>query len=161
MIALSMMLSNNLLAHGNNHLGQINFPTTGKPAAQLYFEKGVMYLHSFQYEEARANFQLAEKIDPAFALAYWGDAMTYNHPLWAEQDYNSAIKTLKRFAATAEARVKKTKSPKEKNSCTLLTYFMAKETKRHVIAAIPMPCANCIVSILRMMKLQFCIPCHY
>lgn len=109
-----LLIANRVSAHNTSHLGQIYFPTTGKPAAQPSFEKGVMYLHSFQYDEARVCFRQAEKIDPEFALAYWGEALTYNHPLWGEQQYDQAVKVLKRFAPTADTRVNKTKSAKEK-----------------------------------------------
>ena len=39
------------------HMGKINFPTSGKTAAQPHFEAGVMLLHSFEYEEARNQFK--------------------------------------------------------------------------------------------------------
>lgn len=101
-------------AHGSTHLGKIDFPATGKQIAQPYFAKGVMLLHSFQYDEARANFQTAQKLDPNFALAFWGEAMTYNHPLWGEQERDKALTTLSHFDASAEGRVRKAKSGKEK-----------------------------------------------
>ena len=44
------------------------------------------------------------KADPAFALAYWGEAMSFNHPLWAQQDLPAARKVLERLAPTAAAR---------------------------------------------------------
>lgn len=122
-------LSSASIAHNGHHLGQIQFTTTGKPAAQPYFEQGIMYLHSFQYDEARANFQKAEKIDPDFALAFWGDAMTYNHPLWGEQDYDGAVKTLERFAKTAEERVEKAKTAKEKGFMNAVNILYGKGDK--------------------------------
>jgi tetratricopeptide (TPR) repeat protein len=109
-----MLMSKSVFAHSAEHLGQIAFPTTGKPAAQPLFEKGVMLLHSFQYEDARASFRRAEKMDGNFSLAYWGEAMTYNHPLWGEQDYDKAVTALKRFAETPEERIRKSTSAKEK-----------------------------------------------
>jgi tetratricopeptide (TPR) repeat protein len=68
------------------HLGTVNFPTSGSPEAQQHFLRGVAALHSFWYEEALEEFQAATKIDPDFMMGYWGEAMTYNHPLWAQQD---------------------------------------------------------------------------
>lgn len=67
-------------------LGTVNFPTSGAPEAQRHFLRGVAALHSFWYEEALEEFQAATKIDPDFMMGYWGEAMTYNHPLWAQQD---------------------------------------------------------------------------
>ena len=62
-------------------LGRIHFPTSGAPAAHREFETGVLALHSFWYEEARDHFRTARELDPAFAMAYWGEAMTHDAPL--------------------------------------------------------------------------------
>lgn len=34
-------------------LGKVDFPTSGPPAAQPHFQRGVAALHSFWYDEAR------------------------------------------------------------------------------------------------------------
>ncbi len=75
-------------------LGKVDFPTTGAPAAQAHFLRGVAALHSFWYEEALEEFQAATKTDPDFMMGYWGEAMTYNHPLWAQQDTDAGRKTI-------------------------------------------------------------------
>ena len=62
-------------------LGRIHFPTSGAPAAHEEFELGVLALHSFWYEEARDHFRKAQELDPSFAMAYWGEAMTHDAPL--------------------------------------------------------------------------------
>ena len=58
------------------HLGAIDFPTSGAPAAQPSFIRGVLLLHSFEYRDAAQAFREAQRIDPRFALAYWGEALT-------------------------------------------------------------------------------------
>jgi tetratricopeptide (TPR) repeat protein len=83
-------------------LGRIDFPTSGSRAAQEHFLRGVAALHSFWYEEALEAFQAATKVDPAFALGYWGEAMAHNHPLWNEQDAEAARKSLAKIPATAK-----------------------------------------------------------
>ena len=95
-------------------LGTITFPTSGAAAAQPAFLEGVKALHSFQFDEAAEAFRRAEKADPDFVLAFWGEAMSYNHPLWAQQDVEAAKKALERAAPTHEARLAKAKLPKEK-----------------------------------------------
>src|SRR5438477_10573053 len=65
-------------------LGTIKFPNSGKGEAQAAFLRGVALLHNFWYVEAARAFREAEKIDPDFALAIWGEAMTANHPIWME-----------------------------------------------------------------------------
>ena len=62
-------------------LGHIHFPTSAAPAAHAEFELGVLALHSFWYEEARDHFRKARELDPNFAMAYWGEAMTHDAPL--------------------------------------------------------------------------------
>ncbi len=95
-------------------LGQIVFPTSGAPAAQPKFLRGVLLLHSFEYEDAREAFLEAEKLDSRFALAYWGEAMTYNHPLWRQQNREAGRTALARLAPTPEARLANAPTEKEK-----------------------------------------------
>ena len=66
-------------------LGSIEFPTSGSPEAQKEFEVGILALHSFWYEEARDHFRKAWELDPGFAMAYWGEAMTHDAPLQGPQ----------------------------------------------------------------------------
>ena len=87
---------------GGGKLGSIDFPTSGSRAAQEHFLRGVAALHSFWYEEALEAFQAATKVDPEFALGYWGEAMAHNHPLWNEQDADAARKALAKIRDTAK-----------------------------------------------------------
>ncbi len=96
-------------------LGTISFPTSGAPPAQPAFLEGVKDLHSFQFDEATVAFQKAQQIDPNFAMAYWGEAMSYNHPLWSEVDVPAAKKALERLAPTMEGRLAKAGTEKEKS----------------------------------------------
>lgn len=86
-------------------LGTVTFPTSGQPAAQAAFIRGVLYLHSFEYGSAAAAFREAQQLEPSFAMAYWGEAMTLNHPVWNEQDSVKARSVLDRLAPTAEVRM--------------------------------------------------------
>ncbi len=95
-------------------LGSISFPTSGAAAAQAAFLEGVKALHSFEFDAAAVAFQRAQKTDPGFAMAYWGEAMSHNHPLWAQQDTAAAKKILAKIAPTREERLAKARLPKEK-----------------------------------------------
>ncbi len=86
-------------------LGTTEFATSGSPAAQERFLEGVLWLHSFEYERAAEAFRGAQELEPDFAMAYWGEAMTYNHPVWFEQDAEAARAALARLAPTTEARL--------------------------------------------------------
>jgi tetratricopeptide (TPR) repeat protein len=94
-------------------LGTITFQNSGRPEAQAPFVEGVLLLHSFEFEDAALSFQRAQDIDPDFGLAYWGEAMTYNHPLWQQQDRNAALAALARYAPTPEARQARASSKRE------------------------------------------------
>ncbi|HZS10556.1 MAG TPA: tetratricopeptide repeat protein [Blastocatellia bacterium] len=83
-------------------LGRIEFPTSGSPAAQEHFLRGVAAMHSFWYEEALEAFQAATKADPTFAMGYWGEAMTYNHPVWQQQDAEAARRALSNIVITGK-----------------------------------------------------------
>src|SRR5579871_4662342 len=85
-------------------LGTIHFPSSAKPAAQGPFVTGVKALFNFEFDIAAEAFQQTQQADPAFALGYWGEAMSYNHPLWAQQDLAAARKTMDRLAPSAAAR---------------------------------------------------------
>ena len=108
-------------------LGDISFPNSGSSEAQSAFLTGVRALHSFEFDPARIAFEEAQKIDPDFALAYWGQAMSDNHPLWAQQDMEAATAALNRLAPSFEGRLSKAPSEKEKAFLTGIEtlYFSA------------------------------------
>ena len=96
------------------NLGSIAFPNSGATEAQTAFLTGMKALHSFEFEDAGEAFREAQAIDPDFGLAYWGEALSYNHPLWSEQDRESAHAALTRYAPTPEDRANRTPSGREK-----------------------------------------------
>ncbi len=62
--------------------GKVEFPISCTPAVQSEFSRGVALLHSFFYEEARRVFTFVAERDPKCAMAQWGIAMTWWHPIW-------------------------------------------------------------------------------
>src|SRR5687768_13716614 len=64
-------------------LGMVNLPTSCNASAQKLISRGAALLHSFGYEEARLAFTDAARADPACAMAHWGVARTWYHPIWA------------------------------------------------------------------------------
>ena len=99
----------------NVGLGKIDFPTSGSEAAQEHFIKGTLLLHSFEYEDAAEAYQQAQKLDPGFAMAFWGEAMTHNHPIWHRQYQDKALSALEKLAPTPEERQDKAPTAKEKD----------------------------------------------
>jgi tetratricopeptide (TPR) repeat protein len=95
-------------------LGSAHFANSGAARAQPAFLRGLLLLHSFEYGAARQAFLDAEKADPAFAMAYWGEALTYNQTLWREQDRDAAHAALAKFAPDPEGRAAKAPTPRER-----------------------------------------------
>jgi tetratricopeptide (TPR) repeat protein len=62
--------------------GTVDFKVSGAPEVRSEFIRGVALLHSFFYEEARRIFTEVAAQDPNCAMAQWGIAMTWWHPIW-------------------------------------------------------------------------------
>ena len=95
-------------------LGTVTFPTSGSGPAQDHFLRGVTIMHSFGWKEARAEFQAAQRLDPDFAMAYWGESLCYNHPLISEWDAETPKAVLRRLGNTPEERLAKAPTHREK-----------------------------------------------
>src|ERR1700688_1444752 len=95
-------------------VGEVGFANSGAAAAQAEFLRGLAQLHNFEYDDAAAHFREAQKIDPSFAMANWGEAMTKNHGIWHEQDRSAALQVLGRLGATPAARQAKAPTEREK-----------------------------------------------
>ncbi len=63
-------------------LGSVSFPISCSPVVQPQFNRAIALLHSFAYTAAASAFQSVAAQDPHCAMAHWGIAMTYYHPLW-------------------------------------------------------------------------------
>jgi tetratricopeptide (TPR) repeat protein len=77
--------------YGDN-IGTVNFPCSCSEPSQRLMERGVALLHHMTYAGARKVFEAARETDPDCALAYWGIAMTYIHPLWLDPPNEEEIK---------------------------------------------------------------------
>ena len=94
-------------------IGRVSFPNSGAPAAQTDFLRGVAWLHSFGYEDAIDAFRASQKADPTFAMAYWGEAMSFSQPLWFFEEVPKGQAALAKLGPTPEARISKAKTPRE------------------------------------------------
>jgi tetratricopeptide (TPR) repeat protein len=63
--------------------GTIQLAVTCASEVKEDFLTALALLHSFFYEEARSRFQDVARRDPACAMAQWGVAMSWYHPIWA------------------------------------------------------------------------------
>lgn len=95
-------------------LGTIDFPVTANNASHEQFVRGVLLMHNFHYPQATEAFREAEKLDSSNVMAYWGEAMTYTHPVWNEQDTAEAHAALAKLGNSPETRLAKAKTQREK-----------------------------------------------
>lgn len=91
----------------------LTFPNSGAAAAQSHFLTGVAWLHSFGYEDAIDAFVAAQKADPGFALAYWGEALCYSQPIWFAEEAHKGRAALAKLAATPAVRQARARTPRE------------------------------------------------
>ncbi|MGH9379939.1 MAG: hypothetical protein ACRD2Z_04935 [Thermoanaerobaculia bacterium] len=87
-------------------LGTVRFPVSCGEAAARHAQRGLALLHHMTYEDARDAFAAAVEADPECAMGYWGQAMTFVHPLWSdppsEADFEHARVLLEEAASRGE-----------------------------------------------------------
>ena len=114
-------------------VGTVRFPTSCDPAVQPEFERGLALLHSFFYPEARRVFEGIVKKDPECAMAHWGVAMTYYHPIWAPPD---SAELVAGEAAARRAHAASKQSPREREYVRAIeAYYKGLDTPDLGIAA--------------------------
>ena len=62
--------------------GQVHMDISCPLAVAAEFDRALALLHNFWYARALARFNQILKNDPGCGMAYWGAAITYNHPFW-------------------------------------------------------------------------------
>jgi hypothetical protein len=109
------------------NVGTLSFPTSGSPAAQQHFLRGVAILHSFGWKQAIAEFKQAQEAQPDFAMAYWGETLCYNHPLNTEQDAKTPRAILARLGPDSATRLAKAPTEREKGFLRAVEALWAEE----------------------------------
>jgi tetratricopeptide (TPR) repeat protein len=67
---------------GSEGFGRVHMDISCSPTVSAQFDRALALLHNFWYARALERFNEVSKSDPGCAMAYWGAAMTYNHPFW-------------------------------------------------------------------------------
>src|SRR6516165_10620 len=91
-------------------VGHVHMDISCSPAVSRNFDIALALLHNFWYPRAISTFDQVIQADPECAMAYWGAAMTYNHPFWdapTQTDEQSA------WALVQKGMKAKEKSPRE------------------------------------------------
>jgi hypothetical protein len=63
-------------------VGHVHMDVSCSPSVTADFDTALALLHNFWYARALEAFNKVIQADPQCAMAYWGAAMTYNHPFW-------------------------------------------------------------------------------
>ncbi len=126
-LAVPLAAQMDMSEHGGKppaHLGRVSFPSSCNAAAAPIIERGVALLHSFWYEEAGQAFRDAARADSTCAIAWWGQATSLMHPLWAP----SSAQDLREGAAlSARARDANAPTPRERGYVDAISAFYAGE----------------------------------
>jgi hypothetical protein len=103
-----------MAAPGNHeHQAGPTVQAVAGPTHKSAYAEGLYLLHNFEYPRAAEAFRKAQAADPGNVMAFWGEAMTYNHPLWAFQDAEKARAALSRLGPTPQARRARARNPRE------------------------------------------------
>ncbi|MEN8136374.1 MAG: hypothetical protein ABFS18_12705 [Thermodesulfobacteriota bacterium] len=89
-----------------DQLGTVRIPLSCSEEANHYVERGDALLHHMTYVGARAAFITSTELDPECAMGYWGQAMSYIHPLWSdppsEADFKKGQSLLEKARASSQ-----------------------------------------------------------
>src|SRR5262250_2312014 len=86
--------------------GRVHMDISCAPRVAAEFDRAVALLHNFWYVRALERFDQVLKKDSECAMAYWGAAMTYNHPFWdppSQDDEAAAWALVQRGLSASEA----------------------------------------------------------
>ena len=111
----TMVLFISLSAAQAQDYGSTDFEASGDPRAHASFIQGLLKLHNFEYADARASFIEAQSIDPYFAMAYWGEALSYEYSFWRRYDREKSQDALLRLGSTAAERLAQAQTQREKD----------------------------------------------
>ena len=111
-------------------LGRVDLEVTGNKQAQEFFDQGLAYLHSFEYLDARNHFVKAQQADPKCGMAYWGELMAYNHPLFNRELGRLAKLTFSKMGSSPQERAALFKTEMEKDLLTSVEILYGNGTKQ-------------------------------
>jgi hypothetical protein len=97
--------------HVTKH-GTVDLTISCGEVAQELFNNGLALMHHMMYTQAEQEFAAAAQAAPDCAMAQWGIAMSYIHPLWGERPTDADLQ--KGQAAVERALQQKNLPEKEK-----------------------------------------------
>jgi tetratricopeptide (TPR) repeat protein len=112
-------------------LGKVRFPiSTPSEAAQRYFDQGLGFAYGFNHAAAIASFREAQRLDPACAMCWWGEALAYGPNINAPLTPDANSLALKAIAQAQQLSAKVT--PAER---ALIMALTKRYSEKHDAAA--------------------------
>ncbi len=85
--------------------------TTSDPAAQRYFDQGMVLAFGFNHAESIRSFKAAQKIDPGCAMCFWGEALATGPNINVTSKGKAVMSDADRQAAYAAIKKAKSLAP--------------------------------------------------
>jgi tetratricopeptide (TPR) repeat protein len=108
------------LVEPSEKLGSVSFPISCAPALQEPFERGLVLLHSFWFDEAYKQFSSIAEREPSCAIAYWGEAMSLFRQLWSRPEESDLERG---WDLVQKAQVIGAKTQRERDYIDALAFF--------------------------------------
>lgn len=115
LIMISSCKERDSITKEENALGVLHHDFSISQAAKPSFEKGLLLLHSFEYDDAGEAFEEAIAADPDELMAYWGAVMTKYKALWGLQDVDAGRKLMNQLDTTTELRLQRAEDDLERD----------------------------------------------
>lgn len=110
LLAVTILAQDDHLQHSDSGpdegFGRVHMDISCSPVVAAEFDSALALLHNFWFVRALARFDRVLKKDPGCAMAYWGAAMTYNHPFWdppSQADESAAWALVQKGLSAPEA----------------------------------------------------------
>ncbi len=89
------------------NLGELQYDFVIEDSVRANFDKGLLLLHNFEYDDARDAFRQGLLIDSTEIMLHWGEAMTAYKALWGLQDVEAGRTIIERLGASSPERLAK------------------------------------------------------
>ena len=90
---------------GGKNLGELSINVTTKnEKAREHFLTGLKLVHTYEFAEATWSFREAQRLDPTFAMAYWGEIMASHMFVWYAKEPEQAQDAYKRMMNNIDYR---------------------------------------------------------
>jgi tetratricopeptide (TPR) repeat protein len=94
-------------------LGVLQHHFTISEPSRKAFDRGLLLLHSFEYDDALEAFKEARSADTTEVMAYWGETMSHYKALWGQQDVPAGRAILAALGSSKEERLLKVENEME------------------------------------------------